>query len=148
MGQDLEDAVDRVLKSCPLSENTSAIEFLIVPDVNETKPDSQPTGAPTASVPTASVPTASVPTASAPTATSSNTLVAQKNLGINRKRKRGQQQNGRAKRTRTATTVSAAGSPALATSVAPIAEALNPAPFTRTGHCTSTSMRGVTPMPG
>ncbi|KAK8128830.1 hypothetical protein PG984_009938 [Apiospora sp. TS-2023a] len=80
LGPDLEDAVDGVLKN-----------------VNETKPDFQPTGAPTASV---------------PTTTSNNTLVAQKHLGINRKRKRGQQQNGPAKRARSANTSCATGSPA------------------------------------
>ncbi|KAK8128899.1 hypothetical protein PG984_010007 [Apiospora sp. TS-2023a] len=56
-----------------------------------------------------------------------DTAVAQKNLGINRKRKRRQQQNGSSKRARSATTVSASGSPALATSVAPIAAALSAA---------------------
>ncbi|KAK7978121.1 hypothetical protein PG988_005611 [Apiospora saccharicola] len=55
-----------------------------------------------------------------------DTAVAQKSMGINRKRKRGQQQNGSSKRARTATTVSTSGSPALATSVAPVAAALSP----------------------
>ncbi|KAK8060776.1 hypothetical protein PG996_010706 [Apiospora saccharicola] len=55
-----------------------------------------------------------------------DTAVAQKSMGINRKRKHGQQQNRSSKRARAATTVSTSGSPALATSVAPVAAALSP----------------------